>query len=158
MVTEMGPNMPKVNVAVVVGSNRRESVNRKLARALARLGEGKLTTRSVQIDDLPMFNQDQENPLPASAARFKAEIGQANALLIVTPEHNRSIPAVLNRLGREALRPELLGRKTGRNHGHLSGRHRHGSGATASAAGVGEFGGFGHGRRSLCQLQAAPHR
>jgi chromate reductase len=95
MVTEMEPKMPKVNVAVVVGSNRRESVNQKLARALARLGEGKLTTRFVQIDDLPMFNQDQENPLPASVARFKAEISQADALLIVTPEHNRSIPAVL---------------------------------------------------------------
>jgi chromate reductase, NAD(P)H dehydrogenase (quinone) len=49
----------------------------------------------VQIDDLPIFNQDQGNPLPASVARFKAELGQADALLIVTPEHNRSIPAVL---------------------------------------------------------------
>ena len=91
----MDSNMPKVNVAVMVGSNRRESVNRKLARALAKLGDEKLTTTFVQIDDLPMFNQDQENPLPASVARFKAEIGQADALLFVTPEHNRSIPAVL---------------------------------------------------------------
>jgi chromate reductase, NAD(P)H dehydrogenase (quinone) len=87
--------MPKVNVGVVVGSNRRESMNRKLAWTLSRLGEGKLTTTFVRIDDLPMFNQDQENPFPASVARFKAEIGQADAVLIVTPEHNRSIPAVL---------------------------------------------------------------
>ena len=87
--------MPKVNVAVVVGSNRRDSINRKLARALAKLADGKLTASFIQIDDLPMYNQDLENPLPASVSRFKAEIERADALLFVTPEHNRSIPAVL---------------------------------------------------------------
>jgi len=86
--------MPEVNVAVIVGSNRRES-NRKLARALARLADGKLALRIVQIDDLPMFNQDLESPLPANVARLKTAIESADALLVVTPEHNRSIPAVL---------------------------------------------------------------
>jgi chromate reductase, NAD(P)H dehydrogenase (quinone) len=87
--------MPDVNIAVVVGSNRRASINRKLARALAKLADRKLAANFVRIDDLPMYNQDQEVPLPASVARLKAEIEQADALLFVTPEHNRSIPAVL---------------------------------------------------------------
>jgi len=91
----MGPNMPEVNVAVVVDSNRRHSVNRKLARALVRLADGKLAARFVEIDDLPMYNQDLESTMPASAARLKAAIEGADALLVVTPEHNRSIPAVL---------------------------------------------------------------
>jgi chromate reductase len=87
--------MPGVNVAVIVGSNRRDSINRKLARALVRLADGKLAASFVQIDDLPLYNQDLESPLPASVARFKAAIEETAALLIVTPEHNRSIPAVL---------------------------------------------------------------
>jgi chromate reductase, NAD(P)H dehydrogenase (quinone) len=92
---KMGPNMPGVNVAVIVGSNRRGSINRKLARALVRLADGKLAANFVQIDDLPMYNQDLESPLPASVARFKASVEEANAVLFVSPEHNRSIPAVL---------------------------------------------------------------
>jgi chromate reductase len=87
--------MAEINVAIIVGSNRRDSINRKLALALAKLAEGKLATSLVQIDDLPMYNQDHENPLPASVQRFKSEIERASAVLFVTPEHNRSIPAVL---------------------------------------------------------------
>jgi chromate reductase, NAD(P)H dehydrogenase (quinone) len=95
MVTKMGPNMAKFNVAIVVGSNRRESLNRKLAHALVNLVDGNLLVKFVHIDDLPMYNQDLETPLPASVARFKTEIEQADGLLFVTPEHNRSIPALL---------------------------------------------------------------
>ena len=91
----MGPNMRDVNVAVIVGSNRRDSINRKLARALVKMADGKLTASFIQIDDLPMYSQDMENPLPASVSRFKAELERADALLFVTPEHNRSLPAVL---------------------------------------------------------------
>jgi chromate reductase, NAD(P)H dehydrogenase (quinone) len=87
--------MPKINVAVVVGSNRRESINRKLAHALVKLADSKLVANFVQLDDLPMFTQDLESSLPASVQRFKSEIEQASALLFVTPEHNRSIPALL---------------------------------------------------------------
>jgi len=60
--------MPGVNVAVIVGSNRRDSINRKLARALVRLADGKLAASFVRIDDLPMYNQDLESPLPESVA------------------------------------------------------------------------------------------
>ena len=87
--------MRKFKVAVVVGSNRRESINRKLAQAIARLADGSFVANFVQIDDLPLYNQDLEAELPKSVARLKAELAAADGLLFVTPEHNRSIPAVL---------------------------------------------------------------
>jgi chromate reductase len=87
--------MAKFKVAVVVGSNRRESVNRRLAQALARLGADKFAFSFIQIDDLPLYNQDLEGELPKSVARFKSEVAAADGLLFVTPEHNRSIPTVL---------------------------------------------------------------
>ena len=87
--------MPKPQVAVIVGSNRRESINRRYAKALAKLGAAKFDANFVRIDDLPMFNQDNEGNLPAEAARFKDEIKKADGVLIVTPEHDRSMPAVL---------------------------------------------------------------
>jgi chromate reductase len=80
---------------LIVGSNRRESINRKLAQALAKLGGARLDVRFVQIDDLPIYNQDDEANLPASVVRFKSEIAAADGVLFVTPEHSRSIPAVL---------------------------------------------------------------
>jgi chromate reductase len=87
--------MAKPHLAVVVGSNRRESINRKLAHALAKLGADRFDTYFVRIDDLPMFNQDLEGNLPAAVTRYKDAIGRADGVLIVTPEHDRSIPAVL---------------------------------------------------------------
>src|SRR5215467_11892703 len=96
MVTKkMGPNMPGVNVAVIVGSNRRDSIKRKLARALVRLADGKLAASLVQIEDLPMYNEDLESPLRASVVRSKAAIEETAALLFVKSEHNSSIPTVL---------------------------------------------------------------
>ena len=72
------------------------SINRKLARALAKLGADKLDASFVRIDDLPMFNQDLEGDLPEEAVRFKSELAKADGILIVTPEeHDRSIPALL---------------------------------------------------------------
>jgi chromate reductase len=87
--------MAKVNIGVLVGSNRRDSINRKLAQALAKLGAERLAFQFIAIDDLPLYNQDLEAELPARVARFKEAIAAADALLFVTPEHNRSIPAVL---------------------------------------------------------------
>jgi chromate reductase, NAD(P)H dehydrogenase (quinone) len=82
-------------IAVIVGSNRRESINRKLAQALVRLAAGKFDARFVRIDDLPMFNQDLETNLPSEVVRYKNDITGADGVLIVTPEHDRSIPAML---------------------------------------------------------------
>jgi chromate reductase, NAD(P)H dehydrogenase (quinone) len=87
--------MAKFKIAAIVGSTRRDSINRKLAEALARLGADRFDFTFPRIDDLPLYNQDLEAALPASVARFKSEIAAADGLLFVTPEHNRSIPAAL---------------------------------------------------------------
>jgi chromate reductase, NAD(P)H dehydrogenase (quinone) len=89
------PQVALPQVAVIVGSNRRDSINRKLAQALVRLGAGKFDATFARIDDLPMYNQDNEGNLPPEVARFKNDIARADGVLIVTPEHDRSIPAVL---------------------------------------------------------------
>ena len=85
----------KFKVAVVVGSNRRGSINRTLAQALTRLGDEDLAFSFVEIGDVPLYNQDLEAELPASVTRMKSAIEAADAVLFVTPEHSRSIPAVL---------------------------------------------------------------
>jgi chromate reductase, NAD(P)H dehydrogenase (quinone) len=87
--------MTKLKLGVIVGSNRRESINRKLAQALVLLGDKSFEAQLIQIDDLPLYNQDHEQPVPAPVARFKGEVEGSDALLFVTPEHSRSIPAVL---------------------------------------------------------------
>ncbi|OYY07646.1 MAG: hypothetical protein B7Y70_14175 [Rhizobiales bacterium 35-68-8] len=87
--------MAKLKLGVIVGSNRKESINRKLALAIAQLGSDAFDAKLIQIDDLPMYNQDFEQPLPASVGRFKTDVEGSDALLFVTPEHGRSIPAVL---------------------------------------------------------------
>jgi chromate reductase len=87
--------MTNPRIAIIVGSNRRESINRKLAQALAKLAAPQLDVAFVRIDDLPMYNQDMIPPLPPQAVRFKREIAGADGVLFVTPEHNRSLPAVL---------------------------------------------------------------
>lgn len=87
--------MTNPQIAVIVGSNRRASINRKLARALIGLGTGKFDGKIVRIDDLPLYNQDDEGALSAEVVRFKDEVARADGILLVTPEHNRSIPTVL---------------------------------------------------------------
>ena len=84
-----------LKVGVIVGSNRRESINRKLAQALVRLGSPGLRFEDVRIDDLPMYNGDLEGARPGVVNRFTAEVVACDALLVVMPEHNRSLPAVL---------------------------------------------------------------
>ncbi len=87
--------MSKFKLGIIVDSNRRESINKALAQALIKLGNSHFTASVIQIDDLPMYNQDIEMPMPATVARYKAAVEGSDALLFVTPEHNRSIPAVL---------------------------------------------------------------
>jgi len=87
--------MAKPVVGIIVGSNRRESINRRLAKALAKLASDRLDFAWIRIDDLPMYNQDLEADRPSVVHRFTAEVAQVPALLFVTPEHNRSLPAVL---------------------------------------------------------------
>jgi chromate reductase len=87
--------MTKFKLGVIVGSNRRDSINRKLAQALIKLGAKEFDASIIRIDDLPLYNQDLEVALPEEVTRFKTNIAQSDALLFVTPEHSRSIPAVL---------------------------------------------------------------
>jgi chromate reductase len=94
-----------LKIAVLVGSIRRDSINRKLANALVKLGEGRFEPIWVRIDDLPLFNQDDEKTPPPTVARMKGEILSADGLLFVTPEHNRSIPSALKNVIDWATRP-----------------------------------------------------
>jgi chromate reductase len=87
--------MSKLRVAVIVGSNRRESINRKLAEALVRLTGDRIDARFIRIDDLPIYNADLETERPVSVHRFTKEVADTDAVLVVMPEHNRSLPAVL---------------------------------------------------------------
>jgi chromate reductase len=82
-------------IAVVVGSNRKESINRKLAQALIKLAPASLRCEMMRIDDLPMFNQDHEQNPAEAVVRIKRHIATSAGVLFVTAEHNRSIPAVL---------------------------------------------------------------
>jgi chromate reductase len=95
----------KSKIAVIVGSTRRDSINRQLAQAVAKLGEDRLDFTFVEIGDLPLYSQDLETDLPAPVARAKAQIEAADGVLIVTPEHNRSIPAALKNVIDWGTRP-----------------------------------------------------
>jgi chromate reductase, NAD(P)H dehydrogenase (quinone) len=95
MLNSLQNSAPLPRIAVIVGSNRRDSINRKLGQALVRLGAGQFDASFARIDDLPMYNQDNEGNLPPEVVRFKNELARADGVLIVTPEHDRSIPAVL---------------------------------------------------------------
>ena len=102
--------MPAPKVAVIVGSLRKDSINKKLAQAVAKLAAtgpngGKLDLKLVDISEVPLFNQDLEANYPATAQRVKGEIEAADAVLFVTPEHSRSIPAALKNIIDWVARP-----------------------------------------------------
>ncbi|MET0209923.1 MAG: NADPH-dependent FMN reductase [Burkholderiaceae bacterium] len=82
------------NVAVVVGSLRRESINLQLAKALVKLAEPTLAMKLVDLADVPLYNEDLWQDPPAGVTRLKSEVAAADAVLFVTPEYNRGLPAV----------------------------------------------------------------
>jgi NAD(P)H-dependent FMN reductase len=83
------------DIAVIVGSIRKDSINRRFAKALVKLAPTELECEFVRIDDLPVFNQDHDQDPPEQVRRVKAQIATASAFLFVTPEHNRSMPTAL---------------------------------------------------------------
>jgi chromate reductase len=97
--------MSQYQIAVVVGSLRKDSFNRKLAKALTRLGPSDFSFKPVEIGDLPLYNQDDDGKQADSVKRLKAEISASQGLLFVTPEYNRSIPGVLKNAIDNASRP-----------------------------------------------------
>jgi chromate reductase len=82
-------------VAVLVGSLRKESLNRKTAHALADLAAGALALDIVEIGNLPLYNADLESNVPETWASFRDTVRRADAALFVTPEYNRTVPGVL---------------------------------------------------------------
>ncbi len=93
------------NVAVIVGSLRKESLNRKVAQALIGIAPANLKLTIIDIADLPHFNQDWEAAPPQNVIDFRAKIKPADAVLFVTPEYNRSVPGVLKNAIDIASRP-----------------------------------------------------
>lgn len=92
-------------IAVVVGSLRKESINKKLAQALEKLFPADFSLTHVRIDDLPLYNQDDDGQQCAQVIRLKGEIAAAQGVLFVTPEYNRSVPGVLKNAIDHASRP-----------------------------------------------------
>ncbi|WP_211467946.1 NADPH-dependent FMN reductase [Collimonas silvisoli] len=97
--------MNQYQIAVVVGSLRRDSFNRKLATAVARLAPPEFIFEQVQISDLPLYNQDDDGNPAEPVKRLKAAITKAQGLLFVTAEYNRSLPGVLKNAIDHASRP-----------------------------------------------------
>ena len=97
--------MATYKIAVIVGSLRKESFNRKLAEAVVKLAPAEFTFQQVRIDDLPLYNQDDDANQAESVKRLKKEISDAQGLLFVTPEYNRSMPGVLKNAIDHASRP-----------------------------------------------------
>ncbi|MBB3277091.1 MULTISPECIES: NADPH-dependent FMN reductase [unclassified Pseudoxanthomonas] len=97
--------MPAPVVAIIIGSLRKDSFNRQLAGAVQRLAGDRFAFRVLEIGDLPLYNQDDDADFPAAGLRFKQGIEQADALLFVTPEYNRSMPGVLKNAIDVASRP-----------------------------------------------------
>ena len=92
-------------IAVLVGSLRKDSFNRKLADALARMAPEGIEFTQLEIGDLPLYNQDDDGAPAASVTRLKKAISEASGVLFVTPEYNRSIPGVLKNAIDHASRP-----------------------------------------------------
>lgn len=133
------------DVAVLIGSLRQQAYSRKLAMAMVQLAPPALALRIVELGELSIFNQDLEGQPPAPWVQFRQQIAAADAVLFVTPEYNRSVPAVLKNAVDIASRP--------RGQSVWSGK----PGAVISIS-PGMMGGFGanhHLRQSLTAVNVA---
>jgi chromate reductase len=133
------------NVAVLVGSLRKESFNRKLATALKAIAPAGLALEIVEIGQLPLYNQDDDGNPPAASAAFKKRIAESDAVLFVTPEYNRSVPGVLKNAIDIASRP----------YGKSAWDGKPGAVISVSPGAVGGFGANHHLRQSLVFLNVA---
>lgn len=97
--------MSQKTIAVVVGSIRKESFNRQFAEALVKQFPADLKAQFIRIDDLPLYNQDDDGNAAPQVARLREEIKAADGVLFVTAEYNRSIPGVLKNAIDHASRP-----------------------------------------------------
>ena len=130
------------NVAVIVGSLRKDSINGKVANALAELAPAGMKLSIVDIGHLSIYNQDSyENP-PVAWTEFRERIKASDAVLFVTPEHNRSVPAAL----KNAL--DIGSRPYGKN----AWNGKPGAVVSASPGAIAGFGANHHLRQSLVFL------
>jgi chromate reductase len=130
------------HVAVIVGSLRQASFNRKMAKALLAIAPASLQLEIVEIGQLPLYNQDDDANPPAPSAAFKAKIAGADAVLFVTPEYNRSVPGVLKNAIDIASRP----------YGKSAWDGKPGAVISVSPGAIGAFGANHHLRQSLVFL------
>jgi chromate reductase len=96
--------MPK-QIGYVIGSLRQDSLNRKLANALIKLGPPDFTFKELRIGDLPLYNQDDDKAQAPEVQRLKSELRAVDAVIFFTPEYNRSVPGVLKNALDHASRP-----------------------------------------------------
>ncbi|MBB5213812.1 NAD(P)H-dependent oxidoreductase [Parapusillimonas granuli] len=134
-------DQPK-DIAVIVGSLRKESINRKVAVALQALAPAGLALDIVEIGHLPLYNQDYDDDSPQSYVDFRRRIAAADAVLFVTPEHNRSMPAAMKNAVDIGSRPYSKSVWNGKPAGVIS----------ASPSMQGGFGANHHLRQSLVCL------
>lgn len=87
--------MTRHKIAILIGSLRGESINRKIALSVADFTKGMFDSRIVEIGDLPLYNEDIDANPPPQYIRFRDEIAAADGILFVTPEHNRGLPAAM---------------------------------------------------------------
>jgi chromate reductase len=129
-------------VALIVGSLRKDSINRKVANALAELAPASLKLVFVDIGDLPLCNQDDDDRSPAPSVAFRERIKVTDALLFVTPEYNRSIPSPLKNALDVGSRP----------FGQSVWNGKPGAIVSATPGPIGAFGANHHLRQSLVAL------
>lgn len=131
--------MKKFNIAILVGSLRKESYNLKTAKALIALAPETLSLKIVSIGELPMFNEDLETTPPKEWKIFREQIVAADGILFLTPEYNRSVPAVLKNAIDVGSRP----------YGHNSWDGKPGAVVSVSIGNLSGFGANHHLRQSL---------
>ena len=130
------------NVAVVVGSIRKDSINRKMALALAGIAPPSLKLEIAEIKPLSFYNQDLDANPPQDWVDFRARIKAADAVLFITPEYNRSMPGVLKNAIDVASRP----------YGHSAWDGKPAAVISVSPGAMGGFGANHHLRQSLVFL------
>jgi chromate reductase len=142
VLSEVKGNRMPFNVAIIVGSLRKGSFNRKLANAFIKVAPATLKGEIVEIGEISFFSEDLEANPPASWVAFRNKIKPADAVLFVTPEYNRSVPGVLKNAIDVGSRPYGQSVFDGKPAGVISG----------SVAATGGFGANHHLRQTLAYL------
>jgi chromate reductase len=130
------------DIAVIVGSLRKASFNRKMANAMIELAPQSLKLEIVEIGALPHYDEDAEHDVPAAWKTFRERLGRADGVIFVTPEYNRSIPGVLKNAIDVGSRPYGSSKWEGKPGGVVS----------VSPGAIGGFGANHHVRQTLVFL------